>query len=59
MSHSLKEQSAAGQEIARNVEQVAQMSEQSHAAAREAASRAEALSQLAQSLDAAVGRFRT
>ncbi|MEW6164859.1 MAG: methyl-accepting chemotaxis protein [Pseudomonadota bacterium] len=59
MSHSLKEQSAAGQEIARNVEQVAQLSEQSHAAAREAATRAETLAELAQALDAAVGRFRT
>jgi methyl-accepting chemotaxis protein len=58
MSHSLREQSAAGQEIARNVEQVAQLSSQSHQAAQAAAARAEELAHLAQALDAAVGRFR-
>ena len=55
----LKEQSAAGQEVARNVEQVAQMSCQSHTAARQAAGRTEELARLAQRLDADMQRFRT
>ena len=59
MSRSLREQSAAGQQIARNVEQVAQLSGQSHAAASESSRRAQELAQLAQALDAAVQRFRT
>ena len=59
MSRSLREQSAAGQAIARSVEQVAQVSDQSHAAASESSRRAQELAQLAQALDEAVQRFRT
>jgi methyl-accepting chemotaxis protein len=59
MSLGLREQSAAGQEIARNVEQVSQMSGQSHAAARESSQRAGELAALAQLLDDSVKRFKT
>ena len=57
MTSGLQEQSLAGQEIARNVEQVAQVSGQSHSAARESSQRAEALALLAGRLDTAVSRF--
>lgn len=59
MTNGLREQSAAGQEIARNVEQVAQMSEQSFAAAKEASRRAGELAHLAGALEATVRRFKT
>jgi len=59
MTENMKEQSAAGQEIARNVERVAQMSEQNHAAAMASADNARDLVQLAQNLDDIVKRFRT
>ena len=58
MTSGLKEQSVASQEIARNVEQVARMSGQSHKAAQESSQRAEELARLAQALDAAVQRFK-
>jgi len=58
MTSGLQEQSLAGQEIARNVEKVAQVSSQSHTAAQESSQRAEALAALARRLDAAVSRFR-
>jgi methyl-accepting chemotaxis protein len=59
MTMGLREQSAVAQEIARNVEQVSRMSEQSHAAARESSRRAGELADLAQTLDKSVMRFKT
>ncbi|MBI5786751.1 MAG: methyl-accepting chemotaxis protein [Rhodocyclales bacterium] len=59
ISNGLREQSTAGQEIARSVEHVAQVSEQSHAAAKESSRRALDLSTLARKLDVTVGHFTT
>jgi len=59
MTENMKEQSAAGQEIARNVEHVAQMSEENHAAAMASADHARDLVHLARNLDENVKRFRT
>ncbi len=54
---SLAEQSLAGREVAKNVEQVAQMTERLHATALESSSQARRLADLAESLDASVQRF--
>ncbi|MBY0579362.1 MAG: methyl-accepting chemotaxis protein [Burkholderiales bacterium] len=58
ISDSLKEQSAASNDIARNVERIAQMTEENSMAVQQTASAAQLLEQLASSLQATVGRFR-
>jgi len=55
----LREQAAASTEIARNVETIAQMAEENNAAAGSNAHTADGLSQLAETLNGEVGRFRT
>ena len=54
----LKEQGVASNDIAANVEKIAQMSEENSAASREAAETAHHLEQLAASTRAAVSVFR-
>lgn len=58
ISHSLGEQSNASSDIARNVETIAQMTEENSAAVQETASAAHHLEQMAISLQATVARFR-
>jgi methyl-accepting chemotaxis protein len=55
----LREQSAASTEIAQNVERIAQMAEENNAAASANAETAGTLRTLAQTLSAAIARFRT
>ena len=55
----LREQSAASTEIAQNVERIAQMAEENNAAASGNAATAGTLRNLAQTLSAAIARFRT
>lgn len=55
----LREQSAASTEIAQNVERIAQMAEENNAAASSNAETAGSLRNLAQTLSAAIARFRT
>lgn len=57
ITNALREQSAAGRDIARNVEQVAQLSEQLNAAANHSAKEAHSLASLAQALETSVSRF--
>lgn len=59
ISQALREQNSAGQDIARNIERVAEMAEQSHVAATESARHAGDLARLAEQLEKTVGRFRT
>jgi len=58
ISSALKEQSAASNDIATNVEKIAQMSEENSAATREAADTAHQLEQLAERTRTAVSEFR-
>ena len=58
ISVSLREQSAASTEIAKNVEVIAQMAEQNSAAVAENAATAQELEHLAEALQAEVRRFR-
>jgi methyl-accepting chemotaxis protein len=58
ISGALSEQSVASNEIGRNVERIAQMSEESSAAAREVANTALHLGELADGTRTAVGQFR-
>ena len=58
ITHALDEQNTAGQDIARNVEQVADMASRNHAAAVESASHARELAELSRALEGAVGRFK-
>lgn len=57
ISSALREQGAASTDIARNVEQIAQMAEQNSAAVRETANTAHRLENLAQQLRAEVSHF--
>ncbi|OYY93221.1 MAG: hypothetical protein B7Y41_12925 [Hydrogenophilales bacterium 28-61-23] len=57
ITNALREQGAAGRDIARNVEQVAQMSEHLHVTANQSADQAHSLAQLAESLKSSVSRF--
>lgn len=56
---SLREQAATSTEIARNIEQIAQMAEENNAAAGTNAATASRLRQLAENLSSEVARFRT
>jgi methyl-accepting chemotaxis protein len=56
---SVNEQSIASNEIARNVEKIAQMSEENHAAVHSNSQDIERLEKLASELQTAVGRFKT
>ena len=58
ITHALDEQNVAGQDIARNVEQVADMAARNHEAASESASHARELAELSRTLGDMVGRFR-
>jgi len=58
ISNALKEQGVASNDIAANVEKIAQMSEENSAATREAADTAHRLEQLAAGTRAAVSAFR-
>ncbi len=58
ISHALKEQSVASNEIAINVDKIAQMSEENSAATQEAAATAVQLKALAMETNRAIGRFR-
>ena len=58
ITHALDEQNTAGQDIARNVEQVADMASRNHAAAVESASHARELAELSRALEGSVGRFK-
>lgn len=58
MAAALNQQSSASQDIARNVETIAQMTESSSAAMAQASTLAETLEQRAQLLDEMVGRFK-
>ena len=58
ISNALKEQGVASNDIAANVEKIAQMSEENSAATREAADTAHQLEQLAANTRAAVSVFR-
>lgn len=58
IAHALREQNAAGHEIAQRVEEVAQLAQQSHTAALDSGRHASELAGLAQDLDTTVGRFR-
>ncbi|MCK0510546.1 methyl-accepting chemotaxis protein [Aromatoleum buckelii] len=58
ITHALDEQNSASQDIARNVEQVADMASRNHAAAAESAGHARELAELSRALEGAVGRFR-
>lgn len=59
ISTALREQSSASNEIAQNVERIAQMAEENNAAAAANAATAGELRRLAESLGQEVGRFRT
>ncbi len=54
----LREQRSASTDIAQSIEQIAQMSEQNHAATRDSLGRAGELQALAEALESTVGRFR-
>lgn len=58
ISLALREQTAASQDVARNVERIAQMSQQNSQAVEETSETAQALQVLAKSLEAQVGQFR-
>ncbi len=58
ISASIKEQSVASSDIARNVERVAQMSDENHAAIQEAASSARNLENLAEEMESTVSKFK-
>lgn len=58
ISNSLKEQSVASNDIAKNVEKIAQMSEENSAAVQETANAARHLEQLAASMQNTIGRFK-
>ncbi|MDH4394179.1 MAG: HAMP domain-containing methyl-accepting chemotaxis protein [Limnobacter sp.] len=58
ISESLREQESAGGDISRTVERVAQITEESHAVARETAVRAQELSELAVRLEERISRFK-
>ena len=58
ISDSLKEQGVASSDIAKNVEKIAQMSEENSAAVQQTASAAQHLEQLASSLQSTIGRFK-
>ena len=58
ISNSLKEQSVASNDIAKNVEKIAQMSEENSAAVQETAKAAQHLEQLATSMQNTIGRFK-
>lgn len=58
ISDSLKEQSVASSDIAKNVEKIARMSEENSAAVQQTASAAQHLEQLASSLQSTIGRFK-
>jgi methyl-accepting chemotaxis protein len=58
ISSALREQSVASNDIAANVERIAQMSEENGAATREVADTAGLLEQLAADARAAAGQFR-
>ncbi|QTQ36057.1 Chemotaxis methyl-accepting receptor family protein [Aromatoleum petrolei] len=57
ITHALDEQDAAGEDIARNVEQVADVAARNHEAAERSASHAHELAGLSRALEDAVGRF--
>lgn len=59
ISGALREQATASSEIARNVERIAQMSEENNAAANGNAATASELRQLAEDLNREIARFRT
>ena len=59
ISIALREQATASNEVARNVERIAQMAEENNAAAGGNADTASGLRQLAEALSAQVGRFKT
>ncbi len=54
----LREQRSASTDIARSIEQIAQMSEQNHAATRDSLGRADELQQLAEALENSLARFQ-
>jgi methyl-accepting chemotaxis protein len=58
ITHSLKEQTAASNEIARNVENIAAMVDENNAAAAKAAAAAHQLEKLADGLSRSIGSFR-
>ncbi len=58
ISSAIKEQSVASSDIARNVERVAQMSDENHAAIQEVASSARNLESLAEEMENTVGKFK-
>ncbi|UXY14369.1 methyl-accepting chemotaxis protein [Chitiniphilus purpureus] len=58
MAHAIREQSVASNEIARNVERIAQAGEQNHAAAANANDLADELTRLASQLDQTISRYR-
>ncbi|HUX62320.1 methyl-accepting chemotaxis protein [Sulfuricella sp.] len=58
ISNSLKEQSVASNDIAKNVEKIAQMSEENSAAVQETAKAAQHLEHLATSMQNTIGRFK-
>jgi methyl-accepting chemotaxis protein len=59
ITYSLKEQTSASNEIARNIEHIASMVEENNAAAAKAAVAAQQLEQLAEGLAQSIGSFRT
>ncbi|ANQ83725.1 putative methyl-accepting chemotaxis transducer [Azoarcus olearius] len=59
ISQALQAQSSAGQDIVRHVDEIARMSEESRLASAEAADAARRLDELAATVGATVGRFRT
>ncbi|MBA3998235.1 MAG: methyl-accepting chemotaxis protein, partial [Candidatus Accumulibacter sp.] len=58
ISDAIREQGAASSEIARNIEQIARMSEESASAVQHTTDAARHLQQLSNSLHASVGRFK-
>ena len=58
ISAAIKEQSVASTDVARNVERVAQMSDENHAAIQDVASSAHSLENLAEELERAVKKFK-
>jgi methyl-accepting chemotaxis protein len=58
ISSALKEQSQASHEIARHVESIAQITDENHAAAKESASGAQDLNQLAQEIGGVLAQFK-
>jgi methyl-accepting chemotaxis protein len=58
ISNSLREQSAASNLIARNVEGIAQMTEETSSIIKEVSASAEHLEQLSRTLNQAVGQFK-